>query len=43
MQSVSFRIWTCVAVSISYDDNHYTTLTSTKVTNFIYYIFNRDT
>ena len=24
MQSVSFRIWTRVAVSISYDDNHYT-------------------
>ena len=22
MQSVSARIWTCVAVSISYDDNH---------------------
>ena len=22
MQSVSFRIWTRVAVSISYDDNH---------------------
>ena len=28
MQSVSFRIWTHVAVSISYDDNHYTTGTS---------------
>ena len=25
MQPVSSRIWTCVAVSISYDDNHYTT------------------
>ena len=25
MQSVSSRIWTCVAVSMSYDDNHYTT------------------
>ena len=25
MQSVSFRIWTRVAVFISYDDNHYTT------------------
>ena len=25
MQSISSRIWTCVAVSISYDDNHYTT------------------
>ena len=29
MQSVSFRIWTRVAVSISYDDNDYTTGTST--------------
>ena len=28
MQSVSFWIWTHVAVSISYDDNHYTTGTS---------------
>ena len=28
MQSVSSRIWTPVAVSISYDDNHYTTGTS---------------
>ena len=25
MQSVSAKIWTRVAVSISYDDNHYTT------------------
>ena len=25
MQSVSSRIWTCVAVFISYDDNDYTT------------------
>ena len=25
MQTVSSRIWTRVAVSISYDDNHYTT------------------
>ena len=25
MQSVSLRIWTRVAVSISYDDNKYTT------------------
>ena len=30
MQSVSSRIWTRVAVSIPYDDNHYTTGTSTK-------------
>ena len=29
MQSVSSRIWTRVGVSISYDDNHYTTGTST--------------
>ena len=29
MQSVSSRIWTRVAVSISYNDNHYTTGTST--------------
>ena len=31
MQSVSSRIWTHVAVSISYDDNHYTTGTSCYV------------
>ena len=29
MQLASSRIWTRVAVSISYDDNHYTTGTST--------------
>ena len=29
MQSVSSRIWTRVAVSNSYDDNHYSTCTST--------------
>ena len=29
MQSASSRIWTRVAVSISYDDNYYTTGTST--------------
>ena len=28
MQSFSSKIWTRVAVSISYDDNHYTTSTS---------------
>ena len=28
MQSFSSRIWTRIAVSISYDDNHYTTGTS---------------
>ena len=26
MQSASSKIWTRVAVSISYDDNHYTTV-----------------
>ena len=31
MQSVSSRIWTRVAVSISYDDNHYTTSTSASI------------
>ena len=31
MQSVSSRIWTRVAVSISYDANHYTTGTSTTL------------
>ena len=34
MQPVSSRIWTRVAVSISYDDNHYTTATS------IVYVYN---
>ena len=33
MQSVRSRIWTRVAVSISCDDNHYTT-----VTFYIYFI-----
>ena len=32
MQTVSSRIWTHVTVSISYDDNHYTT-----VANFTYF------
>ena len=36
MQSVSYRIWTRVAVSISYDDNDYTTGT------FNYVVFNYD-
>ena len=31
MQSVSSWIWTRVAVSISYDDNHYTTGTNAIV------------
>ena len=33
MQSVSSRIWTRVAVSISCDDNHYTTGTSREIKN----------
>ena len=37
MHSVSFRIWTRVAVSISYDDNHYTTGTSFMI---LFYVFN---
>ena len=36
MQSVSSRFWTHVAVSISYDDNHYTTGTSIKLYHFYY-------
>ena len=36
MQSVSSRIWTRVAVSISYDDNHYTTGTSFELFNNIF-------
>ena len=35
MQSVSCRIWTCVAVSIFNDDNHYTTGTSKYLGNTI--------
>ena len=31
MQLVSSKIWTRVAVSISYDDNHYTTGTANIV------------
>ena len=34
MQSVSSRIWTRVAVFISYDDNDYTTGTSLKLSHF---------
>ena len=37
MQSVSSRIWTRIAVSISYDDNHYTMGTSGKIT--VYFQF----
>ena len=40
MLSASSRIWTRVAVSISYDDNHFTTgtskLPSTTIVNFTY-------
>ena len=36
MQSVSSRIWTCVAVSTSYDDNHYSTGTTIILNNRIY-------
>ena len=35
MQSVSSRIWTRIAVFISYGDNDYTTITTTMV-NFAY-------
>ena len=39
MQSALSRIWTCVAVSISYDDNYYTTGTSkTSVMNQMTYL-----
>ena len=37
MLSVSSKIWTRVAVSIFYDDNHYTTSTSTNTTSIIRY------
>ena len=33
MQSASSRIWTRVAVSISYDDNHHTTGTTIILSN----------
>ena len=36
MQLVSSRIWTRVAVSISYDDNHYTTGISFFYVSFFY-------
>ena len=36
MQSVSLRIWTRVAVRISYDDNHY--ITGTFLSNMCYLI-----
>ena len=37
MQSVSSKIWTRVAVSISYDDNHYTTVTSSIAIDHEYF------
>ena len=41
MQSDSSRIWTRVAVSISYDDNHYITDTSLVliVLNMFLYVY----
>ena len=33
MKSVSSRIWTRVTVSISYDDNHYTTVRDASLLN----------
>ena len=38
MQSVSHRIWTRVTMSISYDDNHYTTGTSKNMNIYKYEI-----
>ena len=35
MQSVSSRIWTRVAVSDSYNDNHYTTGTSKEPFDYV--------
>ena len=44
MQSVSSRIWTRVAVSISNDDNHYTTDTSlTHITYTYIHIYIQNT
>ena len=37
MQSAASRIWISDAVSISQDDNHYTTGTSHSYTNFLKY------
>ena len=39
MQSVSSRIWIRVAVSISYDDNHYTTATSFYLVLMLCYVY----
>ena len=35
MQSVSSRIWTRITVSISYNDDHYTTGTRKKLYNLL--------
>ena len=43
MQSVSSRIWTRVAVSISYDDNYYTTGTSMYVYIVLYVLYGNAT
>ena len=42
MQSVSSRIWTRAAMSIFYDDNHYTTGTSIKHLRKLYGLFNAE-
>ena len=39
MKSASSKIWTRVAVSISYDDNHYTTVLLYNIIASIYQIF----
>ena len=41
MQSVSSRIWTCVAVFISYDDNNYNTGTSNYTTGTFFVDYER--
>ena len=41
MQSASSRIWTCVAVFISYDNNHYTMGTSKSIVVEYWVLLNR--
>ena len=41
MQSVSSRIWTRVAVFISYDDNNYTTVGDTQQLLILEYFFTK--
>ena len=43
MQTASFRIWTLVVVSISYDDNHYTMSTYICVQNMLYILNSHST